>query len=65
MKQLVRSSHYADRIESEYSDGTVEVMYHEYNDKDQITGFKSRKYDSKAEYEIAKLDEATAKRLGK
>lgn len=64
MKNLVRSSHYADRIESEYDDGSVEVLYHEYEGQ-HIVAFKTTEYPSKAHYEIAKLDEATAKRLGK
>jgi hypothetical protein len=64
MKKLVRSSHYADRIESEYDDGSVEVLYHQYEGQ-HLVAFKNLTYDSKAEYEIAKLDEATAKRLGR
>jgi hypothetical protein len=64
MKKLVRSSHYADRIENEYDDGSVEVMHHQYGDAHIVT-FKTKEYPSKAHYEIAKLDEATAKRLGK
>lgn len=65
MKNLVRTYHTFNAFVSEYSDGSVEVMYHEYNTKDQITGFKYHKYDSKADYEIAQLDKATAQRLGK
>jgi hypothetical protein len=54
-----------DRLVYEYEDGSVEVEYYTYDTKGYIDVLKSDKYNSKAEYEIAKLDEATAKRLGK